>query len=177
MQVSQFCSVVCLLVCLLCCYFQKSEKQIVRNSFIFLIWRRNWLAKYPHYYVLLNVRLLKKSTILKIIINFNQNIVTVTKQKLCFINIAEFELSSLQNINDDTSKRCASLNHIYVSHDDSDGSESEPAGSSLFNPAVLKFGEASALPIILCGLLENEFFYEQTKAFMSRGRNSLSSAY
>lgn len=119
------------------------------------------------------------------------------------MRLAEYELHSFHNhVSSPSIKPNTNNNNTIVYHpspspagsddiSDAEQSTSSAAGNP-FNPAVIKIGEASALPVMLCGLLQKELFCQQSKAYQNQymalaqasadylrqhHRNSVSSAY
>lgn len=122
------------------------------------------------------------------------------------LRLAEYELHTFHNhVSSPSIKPNTNNNNTIVYHpspspagsdDISDAEQSTSSTAAVagntFNPAAIKIGEASALPVMLCGLLQKELFYQQSKAYQNQymalaqasadylrqqQRNSVSSAY
>lgn len=98
----------------------------------------------------------------------------------------EFSTQSTNDIPNNYSSTSTNYNNHIYSH----GSETseiqsnkqlqqslQQSGSNHNNLALIKIGEATALPVMLCGLLQKELFYQQTqisqqKEYMALSQNN-----
>ncbi|XP_037043116.1 potassium voltage-gated channel subfamily KQT member 2 isoform X3 [Bradysia coprophila] len=96
----------------------------------------------------------------------------------------EFSTQSVNDIPNNYASAATDLNnHIYgseASENQSNKQLQQPqpqSGSAHNNLALIKIGEATALPVMLCGLLQKELFYQQTqinqqKEYMALSQNN-----
>lgn len=136
-----------------------------------------------------------------------------TKKEFCFTDLSEkldgfeFSTQSTNDIPNNYSSTSANFNnHIYSHGSETTENQSnkqlqqsqqqllqqQQSGSNHNNIALIKIGEATALPVMLCGLLQKELFYQQTQInqqkeymalpqnnsdYFKNHRNSFCSAY